>query len=274
VQTTLSTPRRLSANGNRFPRAIRRPGLSASTRRSLPPFYPNRCGDGFLSRFTLDGELIYSTLIGGIGSDLVNTIIADDQGRATVTGLMQGFPAKLTDIYWAGPLLRSSPFLARLSPDGTAANFFTDFPLNGLGPPLPPIPMPDGALGFLRVEQRTDPAGKWDAGPTMFIVKELPPTLPRIDRVTITGRLEDGYALEILGIGFGDRPEVILDGKVLPWISPPGNTPLKTSVFQIFPSADETLREADVAHYRLTIRNTDDGSESAPVQVTLTYRKF
>ena len=237
----------------------------------FPPYYPNRpCVDGFVARFRFNGELVYSTLIGGLGKDFVNTIVADDEGTATVSGTVEGQPNRFKDLYWV-PRTFNRDFIARIGPDGTSASFFTNFPMNGFGWPTVPISMPNGELGFVRIESKSDSVGNIDIGPSLYVVREVPSVSPRIDGVTVRGNLVDGYWFEIKGDGFGEHPEVVLDGRVLAVVPPvSAGGAIVTLVFAMSPPRDEALQEQTIATYRLSIRTAC--AESRPVLVTLVYR--
>ena len=84
--------------------------------------YPAASVDGFVARLSPDGEVIYSTLMGGIGSDYLDDITVRDDGSAMVSGYSSGrlFPTRAPMA-----VLREGTVLASLSADGTSAGFST-----------------------------------------------------------------------------------------------------------------------------------------------------
>ena len=84
--------------------------------------YPGISVDGFVARLSPDGEVIYSTLMGGIGSDELYGITVRADGSALISGYTSGslFPTRA-----AVAMLRRGTVLASLSADGTSAGFST-----------------------------------------------------------------------------------------------------------------------------------------------------
>ena len=253
---------------------------TTTRRERFPPYYPNRpCVDGFVARFSGDGDLIYATLIGGVGKDFVNFISADDEGRATVSGTIENRPKRLKDIYWV-PGYSDREFIARLNPGGSEVDYFTNFLLGAYGS-SPPIRMSDGSLVFVRTESKKgELANTYDSGLNLYTVRSAPSELPRIDQVEPNvdvaivgfGKFSYSYALEIRGEGFGDNAEVWLDDTKLPLASSAPGTPLKALRFTAPQPLDTAyfFQELGTASYNLTVR-VSDGSVSRPVLITLRY---
>lgn len=78
--------------------------------------------DAFVAKFTPSGELVFSTLIGGSGDELVNDIAVGADGSVWIAGgtNSQDFPVvNALQPFVGGALLGSDGFLTKLSPDGT-----------------------------------------------------------------------------------------------------------------------------------------------------------
>ena len=241
------------------------------------PYYPNRpCVDGFVARFSGDGDLIYATLIGGVGRDAVNIITVDNEGWATLSGFIESRPTRLKDLYWVSEVTNQE-FIARLSPDGAEVEYFTNFLLGASGSPGAPFVLSDGHLVFVRLESKGgETAGSFEQGLNLYTVRSVPSTCPRVDfvepnvEVTVPG-LRRSYAFEIRGEGFGDNPEVWLDAMKLELVASAPGRPLQTVRFSApLPLDTAYFHQLGVATYNLTVKSSD-GSISRPVLVTLQY---
>ena len=92
-------------------------------------------GDGFVTKLSPAGAMIYSTLLGGSGRDGVHAIAVDSAGNAYVCGMTDStnFPATAGVVQAAYRGASSSPslffrgdaFVAKLNPAGTALVFAT-----------------------------------------------------------------------------------------------------------------------------------------------------
>ncbi|NNL67334.1 MAG: hypothetical protein HKP30_13890, partial [Myxococcales bacterium] len=73
--------------------------------------------DGFVTHLDTDGALVYSTFLGGTGSDDANAVAVDAAGRAHVLGLTgsSGFPTKGVTSTMSGT---EDLFVAKLEPNG------------------------------------------------------------------------------------------------------------------------------------------------------------
>ncbi|OGL47626.1 MAG: hypothetical protein A2161_11625 [Candidatus Schekmanbacteria bacterium RBG_13_48_7] len=72
-------------------------GTDFSLQNPFQPTYANDMGDGFVSKFNAAGTaLVYSTYLGGDGSDICNGIAVDSSGNAIITGTTDStdFPLK------------------------------------------------------------------------------------------------------------------------------------------------------------------------------------
>jgi len=90
------------------------------------PFGPSdvaRGGDAFVAKFASDGTLLFSTFLGGSGSDVPSLIAVDSTGSIYVSGTTTSADFPIT----AGAM-SSSPahaFFARLGPTGAALTYST-----------------------------------------------------------------------------------------------------------------------------------------------------
>lgn len=83
-------------------------------------------GDTFVTKFDPTGSrVIYSTYVGGFGTDIARGLAVDSQGRAVVAGttFSQDFPS--TPGAFQTICSGLCPFVYRLTPDGTAFSFST-----------------------------------------------------------------------------------------------------------------------------------------------------
>ena len=155
--------------------------------------YPGTSIDGFVARLSPDGEVIYSTLMGGIGSDRLYGITVRDDGSAIVSGYSSGslFPTRAPIA-----ILREGSVLASLSADGTSAGFST-YMLQGT---THPAFFEDGTI--LLLSYCDSSALRVCA----FRGTESPDFLPRIDTLVdslrLRGPLAPGANATISGEGF------------------------------------------------------------------------
>jgi len=88
--------------------------------------YPNVSYDGFVARFSSDGGLIYSTLLGGVAEDYLYSVEVEADGSALVSGFSDGllFPTRSAIAIGAGRNV-----IAKLFPDGSGVHFSTYLPV-------------------------------------------------------------------------------------------------------------------------------------------------
>lgn len=165
--------------------------------------YPNAAFDGFVARFSSQGDLIYSTLLGGIGYDILHQVLVDSDGSAWVRGYSdyllfptRGATAMRTD---------SGSVLAKLAPDGSRVAFSTYLAeISGLL-----VAHPEGGLWMIA----SNPAERFG----VRRVTELADSLPRIDAVVRAGapreRLLAGANAVVTGEGFSAVSEVMFSGR-------------------------------------------------------------
>lgn len=96
--------------------------------RTVTPFGPSYIaagGDVFVAKFDVNGDLLFSTLIGGSGSDAPTLIGVDSTGSVYVSGVTASSDFPLT----AGAVNRGAApyFFARLNATGTALTYSTYF---------------------------------------------------------------------------------------------------------------------------------------------------
>jgi uncharacterized protein (TIGR03437 family) len=101
--------------------------LTATVFTSLgAPYGPSNVvpgGDVFIAKFASDGTLIFSTFLGGSGSDIPNLIAVDPSGSVYVSGVTASSDFPLTaDATSSQP---AANFFARLSPTGSALTYST-----------------------------------------------------------------------------------------------------------------------------------------------------
>lgn len=88
--------------------------------------------DAFVSKFDAKGNLVYSTYLGGSGTDVANAIAVDGQGNAYVAGstTSSDFPVtsgafQKSAAFLVNGLSQSHAFVAKLNPAGTALVYCT-----------------------------------------------------------------------------------------------------------------------------------------------------
>jgi hypothetical protein len=246
--------------------AFQRETAEQNPRERFPPYYPKLCVDGFVARFSSEGDLIYSTLIGGPGKDVVNFVSADDGGNATVSGNMLISPGTTKSLFWAP--LGASEFVARLNPQGSEVDFFTSILFGtGAGTLASPSSSVEGTLTFARIQY-----SEQHRSISLYQVSQSAPAiLPRIDYLVRSNgeSSTNAYRLDLRGEGFGEQPEVLLDGMPLVAIPDPSTGLLKVALFVPPPPQPDAFRIAEgTATYKLTVRNSD-GQESSPVLLVL-----
>lgn len=82
-------------------------------------------GDGFVARFNSSGGLVYSTYLGGVGSDIVNGIAVDASGVATVTGSTSSTNFPTTAGVVRRTLESEDGFVTRVNSTGTQLVYST-----------------------------------------------------------------------------------------------------------------------------------------------------
>ena len=81
-------------------------------------------GDAFVTKFSPDGSMIYSTYLGGRGNDLSFDVTADTDGNAYVVGYTTAALPNIVRALYGTASDPEQAFLAKLSPDGsTLTNF-------------------------------------------------------------------------------------------------------------------------------------------------------
>ena len=212
--------------------------------------YPQIAFDGFALRITADGQLVYSTLMGGSRSDWLSQIRVEDDGSAYVLGFSNGnlFPTRSAVAMGPGAIL------AKLSADGSVVAFSTYLFQNAAGF----LRLPDGAnlmLYYCRLPDQLTCA---------YRVTELPDSLPRIDAVVNSAQPKDnpttGTNAAISGEGFslvtavtvGNVParivsqsDCLLEIEIPPTL--PGVTPQTSFLFDVRLLRDgEVLRQISI----------------------------
>lgn len=199
--------------------------------------YPSTVVDGFVMRLSSAGEIVYSTLMGGVGYDYLTEIIVESDGSAFVRGYASG---DLFPTYGAIAMRAASgSVLAKLSPDGSSVAF-SSYLLESSGPIAP---HPDG--GLLMFVNRVNPPGK----PTARRVTELPASLPRVDAVTraATPRfgLLAGFNAIVSGEGLSAVTAVTLGPETVPIISQTDNS-LEVRLPENLPFSDNRSYAGDL----------------------------
>ena len=87
------------------------------------PFYEGE-GDGFVTKFSQTGIILYSTYLGGVGDDLVRAIAVDAQGSAYVTGVTSSNNFPITSGVYS-PGQGGGAFVTKLNPSGSALVYST-----------------------------------------------------------------------------------------------------------------------------------------------------
>ena len=169
------------------PQSIFRAGDSA--------YYPSTIIDGFVARFSPTGDLVYSTLLGGIGQDILTHVIPSPDGSAFVYGSASGRLFPTHSPLSMGPLFGGA-VSAKLTASGTAVSFATY--LSGGRPRIARHPS-GGYVVFTRADGYHPEAG-------VYRLTEEPASLPRVDSVFPTTRPRDnlsaGVSATIAGEGF------------------------------------------------------------------------
>ena len=156
------------------------------------PGYPRAALDGFVARFSSDGDLVYSTLMGGISYDILHQVLVDADGSAWVRGYSDRalFPTRGA----IAMRLASGSVLAKLAPDGSKVAFSTYLEEGA----ILLVAHPEGGL-WMRTYTPAERFG-------LRRVTELPDSLPRIDAVIRTAQpassLLAGTNATISGEGF------------------------------------------------------------------------
>ncbi len=215
--------------------------------------YPQIAFDGFALRITAEGQLVYSTLMGGIRSDSLSAIRVENDGSAYVLGFSNGnlFPTRSAVATGRGTVF------AKLSADGSMVEFST-YLAEGSDSFLR---LPDGAnliLYYCRLPDQLTCA---------YRVTEVPDSSPRIDAVVNSAQARDnlftGTNATISGEGFslvtavtvGDVParvvsqsDCLLEIEIPPTL--PGVTPQTSFPFDVRLLRDgEVLRQIRVRVY-------------------------
>ena len=87
------------------------------------PFYGGE-GDGFITKFSPTGTVLYSTYLGGVADDFVRTIAVDAQGNAYVTGDTSSDNFPITPGVYS-PGQGGGAFVTKLNPSGSALVYST-----------------------------------------------------------------------------------------------------------------------------------------------------
>ncbi len=80
--------------------------------------------DGFLCKFTPEGELVYSTFVGGPGQDEIYAIAVDQAGNTYATGFILS-AGLATENAAQTKMLSRDAFVAKVTSDGQAFQYFT-----------------------------------------------------------------------------------------------------------------------------------------------------
>ncbi|HSB18172.1 MAG TPA: SBBP repeat-containing protein [Bryobacteraceae bacterium] len=99
------------------------PAVVMGTQFPYGPTYVAAGGDVFVAKFASDGALLFSTLVGGSGSDVPSLIAADSSGSVYVSGATASTDFPLT----AGAITRqaTTSFFLRLNANGTTLTYST-----------------------------------------------------------------------------------------------------------------------------------------------------
>jgi hypothetical protein len=229
---------------------------------NVDPQYPSTCQDGFVTRFDSEGNLKYSTLIGGPSGDSIKAIQADDLGRALVV-FVGGPPATGTrNIFHKGT---GGGHIVRIRPDGDSVDFFSHYWGGSLTSPA-----------FSRDGQQMDYLSVTfiDAqqGSNIYLLRhqfeEDLMKQPRIDDVVLDADPRLDYALEIRGEGFGpEGVAVTLDGHPLT-VSKSSDVSITISRFT--PTPPQSITRGNESLYQLRVSRADDGQVR---DITLALRR-
>jgi hypothetical protein len=112
-------------------------GITASTDFPLKSAYQKKWAgvvDGFVTKVSPSGNIIYSTYLGGSSGDYPEAIAVDGAGHAYVVGLSVStdFPVKNPLFPTPQENLNGAPFVTKLSPSGTALVYSTFLAPDGI----------------------------------------------------------------------------------------------------------------------------------------------
>lgn len=226
----------------------------------LPPASAmTRCVDGYVARFSPEGERIYATLLGGRFTDQVSFLGVDTQGWATVIGRAPGPGLRTRDLVATRTLGGPNQFVARIAPDGRMADYVTYVGYE-LTTGSAAFVDPDGTLHVFGQSPRTP-----DGTRETFIAKIGPAvaTYPRVDAVANPeqfGRLAyAGARLLIEGETFGADTRVWLGERLV-------------AAEVISERRLEVVIPEDQAEGAVELRVESGGSRSAPLRMLVEAR--
>src|ERR1700694_5970582 len=133
-------------------------GLCQSNPPTFPPnFFP--CPDAFVIKLDPQGRIVFSTFLGGSGSDQATSIGVDGAGNIYIAGIAtsSNFPRSAGSLF-GGP---GPTFLAKLNPTGTALLYTAFIPGTGDLPLRTPF-------GFSRVASSSIAMAVYQAGNAYF----------------------------------------------------------------------------------------------------------
>lgn len=122
--------------------------------------------DGFISKFSGTGNLLYSTYLGGDGFDQLLGIEVDSSGYMHVTGLTSSTDFPTVNAYMSGYNGGFDVFVSKLEPSGASFDFSTYF--GGSGNEQPGIGLAVNSAGRVFIAGQTDstdmPANGYQTG--------------------------------------------------------------------------------------------------------------
>ena len=238
----------------------------------IPQSYPVQCFDGFVARFDTDGNLIYSTYIGGPTDDNVLFLLPLKDGSVVMAGETWSFTKKAKDLSWLvlTPAIHPMQYIAKLTSDGAKVDYLTSYLPGPARYGIPFLFSDSGSIGSLTADERLI-NGKLSFA--MAVIDETPPLLPRIDAIEAIGAYNTGYRLRLGGEGFRSEPiAVFLDDQQLQATLQPDGS-FATAPFMIqYPREDSyPYLDSHLGAYQLKVV-TASGAESRAVTAALFYR--
>ena len=187
--------------------------------------------DAFVAKFAPDGsKILYSTYLGGETDDSPTGIAADPQGYAYVTGTTSSRAFHTVDPT-QGPFATVTSFLAKLTPDGSAARYSTYVGDNRTFLTVGVTANDEGDAVFTGYTQESDaccvpPIYKPGRFPNVFVTRltEQTPKVSRIDAVIDSASayetpISPAAAITVRGAGFAPAANLFLNGQPLEILS-------------------------------------------------------
>ena len=171
--------------------------------------------DGFAAKFTVDGELVWSTYVGGASDDSAGAIAVDASGNVYVAGTTSSADFPVTPgAYAGGARSTNAAFVTKISPDGARLVYSARLTLQGDVNSLA-VDQEGSAYitGFTHEAIATTPGVVWpDTGTIPACVVELPngcgdhPGAPGPSRAFLTKLTPSGSTLAY-STYLGDWPQ-------------------------------------------------------------------